>query len=336
MSSTLTNKHNLPTPMAVALAYDNYDYIDIPNYYSATTIIKSIRKIIMTDRAKKATSGPVLQLDVSDLTASSLGTAFHDRAESIFYDKQKYSRVLAKLGWSEEDINRIRVNPEEPVPAGYIPVYVERRVIGKLGKFHIGAKYDYIWDGDLADYKTCSVYSFGKPDKEEEWRLQGSINRWLNQDKVKHDHVTINMLFKDFSPNKAAQAKKGTYPPSNPHTIQIPLMTPRETKEYLQNKCQQLEYYANAPDGDIPLCSQQDLWQSAPKFRYYAKGVVTPRATRVFDSVTEAIKYQSEKNGAGIIVESPGEVKACNYCAGRTVCEQYTSLVTGGLVTPSE
>ena len=69
-----TNKNQLSLPLAVFLVNDTYDYDDRDRAISTTAILRSIRSIVLSmqhDTLEK-------EVDIIDLAASKLGTAFHD------------------------------------------------------------------------------------------------------------------------------------------------------------------------------------------------------------------------------------------------------------------
>ena len=68
----LTNKHDLNLAMQVWLLNDNYDYNTDPKYISATSLLKSVKQIILERRLSSGLEG-----DISDLITSKYGTAIH-------------------------------------------------------------------------------------------------------------------------------------------------------------------------------------------------------------------------------------------------------------------
>ena len=45
-----TNKNNIPLSLAVWLVTDEYDYVDKPNYISATSLLKPTRQLVLSKR----------------------------------------------------------------------------------------------------------------------------------------------------------------------------------------------------------------------------------------------------------------------------------------------
>jgi hypothetical protein len=56
------NESDIPIIMAVWLAHDEYDYVDDPNYISATTLLDSTRKIILSGRVQQAATQPIVDI----------------------------------------------------------------------------------------------------------------------------------------------------------------------------------------------------------------------------------------------------------------------------------
>ena len=82
-----------------------------------------------------------------------------------------------------------------------------------------------------------------------------------------------------------------------------------------------------ADENTIPLCSDEELWRTPTKYKYFSNPEAT-RATKNFDSYNEAYKYQQvEKKGKGIIKIIPGEARRCNYCIASSICSQHAKEV---------
>ena len=114
----LTNETDIPLALAVWLAADDYDYIHNPKYLSATSLLKPIKQIILGKRYSQEEG------DVSALVPSSLGSTIHAGIEKAW--TESYGPALKRLGYSDEVISKIRINPTEP-DKETIPVYLERR-----------------------------------------------------------------------------------------------------------------------------------------------------------------------------------------------------------------
>jgi hypothetical protein len=88
----------------------------------------------------------------------------------------------------------------------------------------------------------------------------------------------------------------------------------------------------DAPEEEIPQCTDEDLWRSDPVFKYYKNGDITAkRSTKNFDTHQEAVIYMSTENGGkGAIKEVPGQVTACKYCPAFMACTQKDSFIASG------
>ena len=314
-----TNKHDIPLALAVWLVADNYDYQDIPNYISATTLLKPLRQMILS--ARTLPSMLKVQPDLSELASRAMGNALHDSIEKAW--KYSYQKSLKILGYPEEVISRILVNPEpEQLKEDSIPVYLEQRQTKKVGKWTVGGKFDMVADGVVHDNKSTTVYAWINGGKDENYKMQGSIYRWLNPDKITEDFIRVNFIFTDWQRSKAAQDPE--YPQARTLCKEIPLLSIEETDAWVREKLAQIERYIDAPDSDIPLCSDEELWRAPTVYKYYADPTKTARATKIIgtDPVEAQRFFMVEKRGQGIVIPTGGEPKRCDYCDAVGHCSQ--------------
>lgn len=307
------NTKDIPLPMQVWLLHDTYDSKPESNYISATAILKPVKEIILAKRVNPE----FLVTDISDFVKARVGTALHDSIEQTWMQKSKYLRPLLEMtGISPEVAKNIKVNPKK-LGKNTIPVYIEQRAVKEFEGYKIGGKFDFIYDGILHDFKKTSAYTWVYGSMFEKYKLQGSIYRWLNQDKITNDFVRICFYFEDWK----EQLCNGTDYPS--YAIQykdIPLLSIPETELYLHNKLALINKYIDAPESDIPECTDEELWRSEDKYKYYSKPDAV-RATKVFDTLEEANAFCAEK-GKGIVKLVKGSVKYCEYCKAAPVCQQ--------------
>jgi hypothetical protein len=317
----ITNETGLSLELAVWLTHDDYDYINEDNYISVTGIMKPIRQIILPPRIPDA----VRKLDVVDFVASALGKSIHDSIEKSWLQQPEVK--LRKLGYSQDIIDRVRVNPTlEEVRASndIIPVYIEQRAIREYRGYKIGGKFDIVTDGIVKDNKSTSAFAWVAGTRDEDHILQLSLYRWIDaaqeHRKITQDFGAINYIFTDWSKMMARQNPK--YPDARVKTKQLPLMTFKEVEDYIDGKINLLEKWHDAPEKDIPHCSDAELWRSDPQFKYYADPAKTSgRSTKNFDTLIEANRHCAAQ-GKGIVITKPGEVKRCGYCAGFDACTQ--------------
>lgn len=322
----ITNNNNIDLTLAVWLLHDEYDYIDKPNYISATTLMKPLRQIVLPMRVPPEQR----TMDISDLIASSMGTALHDSIEKAW--TRNPWRALKILGYPDSVIQRVRINPTDADLAAHpdcIPIYLEQRAFKEVTvngvTYIIGGKFDLVLEGVVQDNKSTSVYTWVHGGKDDDYSLQGSIYKWLNPDKILDDIIRINFIFTDWK--KMDAARDPSYPQQRVAAKDVPLRTMVETDTWIRNKLSLVQQHMNTPENQLPECTDEELWRSDPKYKYYADpakaGTPGARSTKNFDNLPEAKVFMNqEKGGKGVIITVPGEVKRCGYCNAYEVCTQ--------------
>lgn len=317
----ITNETNISLALAVWLVHDDYDYSKEENYVSATSLMKPLRQIILPRRGVASRS-----VDVVDFAPRALGNSIHDSVEKAWV--KGYKKNLKKLGYPDQLIERVLVNPTAEELAAVkdaIPVYVEQRALKKVAtkntQWTVGGKFDMVTDGIVQDTKSTSAYTWVYGGRDDEHQLQGSIYRWLNPEKILEDYIRINYIFTDWQKSQAKQNPK--YPQQRVEHKDIPLLDITETELWVKNKLSQVEKYLEAPEKEIPECTDEELWLSDPKFKYYANADKTDgRSTKNFDSLKESQDFMASKGGKGTIISELGEPKRCDYCDAFDLCTQ--------------
>lgn len=326
----ITNKTGISLALAVWAVNDDYDYQSRPDYISVTTLMKPIRQIVLPRRIpEEERENP----DVIDLLSRAMGNSIHDSVEKAWV--VNYKANLRKLGTPNNVIARVLVNPTEADIQSLkalglgepILVYVEQRAFKKVKtarrEWTVGGKFDMVTDGIVNDTKTTTAYTWVYGGKDDDYRQQGSLYRWLNPDKIYEDFIRINFLFTDWS--KASAKTNPNYPQSRAEFKDIPLTDVTETEAWVVAKLEQVEKYMAAPESEIPLCTDEELWMSDPVFKYYAKpetAMAGGRATKNCDTMAEAREYMASKGGKGTIITVKGEPKRCDYCEAFDACSQ--------------
>lgn len=320
----LTNNAGLDLSIAVWLAVDDYSYDSRPNYISVTTLIKPIRQTVLARRVPMEERTE----DILDRVKSSIGNVLHAGIEHSW--KKRYESSLAKLGFPKRVIEAVRVNPEYIEP-DTIPVFTECRTEKEIGGFVVSGQIDLIIDWRLRDAKSTTVWAYQNQKSVESWKLQGSIYRWLNPEKIQHDEFLIQYLLLDWS--RALSGRDPNYPPHAVPTRSLELMGVRETEQWILNRLALLKQYMDAPEEDIPECNEEELWRSSPVYKYYANAAATGRSTKNFDDEATARQFMADKGSKGRIDVVPGQVKACLYCPAFSVCKQKDRLIADGSLT---
>lgn len=321
----ITNLKNFPLELAVWVAYNDYDFTPATNTISATGILKPLRQIILPPRLSG--DGRVV-LDVENLIASALGTAIHAAIQRA-WENGNYAKALRELGFGEDTIKRILINPlPQQITSDKVPVYIEQRasrtIVVQGIAITISGKFDMVCAGKVTDTKSTTVYSWIMGNKDDDYRLQMSIYRWLNPEKVTEDVGRINFVFTDWSKLDAKRRAGQNYPQNRLESKEISLLSLAETEEWIRQKLTLILRHQADAEKDVPECTDEELWMSAPTFKYYANPLTAEkggRATRNFDTMEEAQQYLSEK-GKGVVKEVKGDPKRCGYCPAFNICTQ--------------
>lgn len=319
--NTYSNTNAVPLSLAVFLASDSYDHDEAT--ISATTLIKPIRQIVLSNRVDNSASS----VDLVQMVSSRMGTAIHDGIERAWMTN--HETALTLLGYPKKVIERIRINPKpHELDEDTIPIYLEQRSHKQVGKHKVSGKFDFVGDGRVEDFKSTSTYTAINNTNDDKYILQGSIYRWLNPEIITRDDMAIQFIFTDWS---AARARaEPTYPQQRIQQRVLQLLSIEATDHYVKSKLDQIDRYMGVDESSIPLCSDEDLWRSDPVFKYYKNPEKTARSTKNFDTMQEARLRQIEDGGKGIVIERPGEVMACKYCSAFSVCSQKDRLISEG------
>lgn len=323
MAAKFRNVSDVPLAVAVFLASDNYEYTEEPNTISATSLLRSVRQIILGNRINPSAG----LTDLMDQVKNRVGAAIHDSIEIAW--TQNHSKALEALGYPQRVIDRIQINPRKSdLTPDSIPIYLEQRVSKKVGIWNITGKYDFVGEGYVQDFKTTSTYSYTKQVNADKYILQGSIYKWLNPEIITQSEMMIHYLFTDW---KASFSAGDDYPSKPVMTQRFKLLSLTETEQYITNKLNQINQYINSPEADLPLCTEDDLWRSEPVYKYYKNPANTNgRSTKNFTTMSDAAMRLNADGNVGIILTKPGEAKACKYCKAFSMCTQKDALIASG------
>jgi len=318
--ATIKNDSGLGITMAVWLAADGYnsgaDVAPAGELISATTLLKPTRQFILSQQV------PVTEdsiPDVTDRIAARLGHAIHNDIEETW--RNKYREAMTALGMAKGMIDSIRINPEE-VEEGTIPVYLEQRGFKEHNGVVVTGQFDEVINGELGDTKSTSVFAYLNNTNEKKYRLQGSIYRWINPELITSDIFTIRHVFTDWQRMMLKQNPK--YPAHRVIDVKYELLPILETESWINAKLAEIRRNIMLPQSEMIRCTEEELWRSAPQFKYYsdpAKAKLGGRSTKNFSTKQEAMTHV-QKSGKGTVVDVPGKVKACAYCPAFSICDQ--------------
>lgn len=284
----ITNHANLPMPF-VRMAEDEYEIK--PKRYSVTTLLKPVREILLNRRHNAE-----IEQDCSDMIWLLFGKAVHAVLE-------QYSK-----GASEFAEEKLTVELENSYTvSGVIDLY-------DLDK------------AEVVDYKTASVWKAIYKDYDD-WKKQGLAYAWLlRKNGLPCEKVVFYAILKDWSKTKAKTDHE--YPQSPVLRVEFNIKEIGEIDKFIRNKIDEIIFYEDKQDSELPLCSEEDRWNDGNKYAVMKKGRKT--ALRVLDSM-EAAEDWKTANGGDFIETRKGTDKKCiDYCLCCTKCDYYKSLQVGG------
>ena len=352
----ITDNHNIGFPLACMLIHNDYDYDPDDQSISATGLLKSIRRIILSQRHPELSQS----VDVSEMAAMATGNGMHAWLEYALQNGGTRKRALELIGHGAlHDLMDYCVSIEDApakIQAGRIPLLMERRSRLKIGEWEVSGKFDLIIGNTIYDLKTTSAWTYvfamkeynlmmqwfeepmsledvinfvGACPKLAAYVLQLSIYRWLNQSLPLKSEGNILFWFTDWSKKNTRSAD---YPKTRCMEMKVPLLEPGVTGAYLAHKLAALEEAKNLPDDDLPYCTSAELWQDPMKYKYF-KNPGNSRATKIYTDFTEADARYKKDGGVGIIETVHAPVKACGYCPVMHSCNQCRELQASGLFT---
>lgn len=326
MNAQFSNVSEVPLALAVFLASDFYDANPDENTISATTLLKPLRQVILPSRIAPGDG----LVNLADMMANRMGAAIHDGIEKAWVTN--HVPAMQALGLPQRVIDRVQVNPTAAeLKDDSIPVYMEQRLSRQFGKWTVTGKFDFVGEGMVQDFKSTSVWTYLNQVNAGKWTEQGSIYRWLDPKLIHQDVMEIHYIFTDWK--KAMSFSDPKYPPKRFHTQRFNLMSLQETQNYISKKLALIDEYWDADETDLPPCTDEELWRSEPRFKYYKSGDINAkRSTKNFDSRQEAVIWMTGPSGggAGAIKEVPGQVMACKYCPAFAACTQKNDLINSG------
>lgn len=342
-----SNPTNLPITLAVFLAHDDYSLVTSPSTFSATGLLKNAKQTVLASRVK-GTDASVS--DLESRRASTIGTAIHNGLEHAFLSS-KLPATLASLGLPEKVIKRFKVNPTEVSDnTTDIVVYTELRTNKELIGYTVSGECDFVCMGTVRDLKTTGSWKIGKALKEVgvhrqcstpedmqrncpslfDWVMQLSIYRWLMPNIITEDEGAIDYIITDWS--KLSSIKDKTYPPSAMGSIALDLFSEEVTELWIKRKLETIKKYWNSPEEDMPSCTDEELWSTAPRYKYYRNKEKLARASRVYDTPQEANAHMVKDGNTGVIIPTRKTVRYCSYCNSNSVCKQYQQYREQGCI----
>lgn len=281
----ITNKYNLP--QAIVELARKPSYSKGKAHLSVTEMMGSPKISILRKKFDNE-----IEVDVSSLSHSLLGTAFHKIMESY-------------------------VGPND---------ILEERLYAEFDGWHISGAIDkqtVTAEGiEVRDWKTVGVWAVQNP--KPEWEKQLNVYAWL----VEHvkgvpvTKLTIDAYLRDFSERESQT--RANYPKANIVSIDIPLWNMERREEYIRERIHEHSEarFAEETGAVLPPCTSEEMWEKETVYALKKDGNV--RAKSLHSSMEEA-EAALEEAGKGFHIETrPGERTRCaNYCTVSKFCEQY-------------
>lgn len=277
-----TNKHNLRAGIFEALTKDTYDGVkDDKNQISVSSLIgpPMVRQLWLKHSEE-------VEQDAIDMLWSVFGRSVHSVMDSI----SRNGRMIEE---------RLEIEKE-----GF-------RLSGKPDIFDIER-------GILEDYKITSAWSLVlSGGSKEEWDKQLNCYAYLIR-KVKGYEVksaNITAILRDWDKRKAAEDE--SYPQTPVKTIPVVLWSDEEQEKFITDRLRAHGEANRLPAESVAVCTKEERWFRPGKFAVKKAGA--KRADRVFDTMTEAVKYVGSSKL--VIEERPGVNTRCeSYCPVAKFC----------------
>lgn len=285
----LTNKHRLP------FAFENFErahpYDPGKSDISVTTLIDSPQITRLKSKHKDT-----LTEDVSDRIFSILGTAVHTILESAAADDCTVEERLY-ANWAEDGQDDIiiggQIDLQSPHPDGGII---------------------------LSDYKTTSAMTIQyNPDGKEEWTNQLNCYAALARiNKIDVRSIEVIAVLRDW--NRRSAERNHNYPQQAVIRVPMELWSQDTAEQYIEER---LAIHAD----ETAECTDAERWKRASKIKAYQldrNGIMRRRATKAFDTRTEAETFALDNPDISLLVEDPPVYTRCEkYCAVSEFCPQW-------------
>lgn len=284
----VSNKLNLPEAFVKAVSVTRHN---APGCYSATTLNKGTKEIILTDRHFDE-----IEVDAADQVWAVWGTAVHALMES------------------QPDNNFHEEKFKVPVSNSYVTGQVD--------------SYD-MENAIINDWKTASVWKIQYADFTD-WRQQGLTYAWLlQQSGLEVKKCRFIALLKDHSKSKAKF--DANYPQSPVYIYEFAVTPAdlEATGARIMKKVQEIEAAQKMSDDEIEACTAEERWADAEKWALMKNGRKT--AVKLYDNQQEAAAAAGEQGNSYYVEHRPAVSKKCDdYCNACKWCNFYKNMNKGG------
>lgn len=288
----ITNRHDLPEAVVRAIIKLQQPPSQNPREYRVTELVNSVRQVILYRRHWHE-----MEKDASELLHTLSGQSFHFVMQA--------ARVENAL-------------TEEEMHFDY-------------NGFRIWGHPDHYKDGLLEDYKDTKVWAVRiNGGQKFEWEFQLNLYaRALRELGFPVHRMRIIAKLKDWN---AIQAEKlRDYPRIPMMKINFRIWSDEEVNSAIGSRLKELSLAEifSTPDGVLPECTAEEMWESPTTFVVKKKGNKRAQnGTAKIEKIEEAMAWidslpEAERKNY-VIEERPGERKRCaKYCDASRWCNQY-------------
>jgi hypothetical protein len=279
----VTNKLHLPEAFVKAVSVERHNE---PGCYSATTLNKGTKEIILSDRHFDE-----ITVDAADSVWAVWGTAVHALLES------------------QPDNNFHEESFKVPVSNSFVTGQVD--------------SYD-MEHATICDWKTASVWKVQFADFSD-WYKQGMTYAWLlKQNGLDVRHCRFIALLKDHSKTKAKNDSSYPQSPVFIYEFDVTPEELAETRDRILNKVLEIESVNKLDDDNIEPCSAEERWADGEKWAVMKNGRKT--AVKLFDNSADADAMAGEMGNAYYVEHRPAISRKCGeYCLCKDFCNFYKS-----------
>lgn len=284
----VTNRLGLPAAFVNAVSVRRHN---APGCYSATTLNKGAKEIVLTDRHFDE-----LEADAADSVWAVWGTAVHALLES------------------QKDDNFHEEKFKVPVLNSYVTGQVD--------------SYD-MERGIINDWKTASVWKVQLGDFAD-WRLQGLTYAWLlTKSGLAVNKCRFVALLKDHSKTKAKNDREYPQSPVYVYEFDVTPDDLAATERRITNKVAEIEAAYKLADDEIAECSAAERWADGEKWAVMKNG--RKSAVKLFDSEADADAFAGEMGNSHYVEHRPAVSRKCaDYCQCKDFCNFYKAIKEAG------
>ena len=276
--------NNLKLPQAIVNACSTERHTP-KGTYSATTLLKGTREILLTSRHFDE-----IEQDVADMIWAIWGTAVHALLE-------------------EQDTKGVKEERLEIDVLG-------RKVSGQIDHQDLESLV-------ITDYKTASTWKVIFNDFDD-WDKQALIYAYLilMAKDVKITRARFIALLKDHS--KTDAKRRADYPQSPVHVHELEITDEKleEIEQFIFSKITELKENEEVADDDLPLCTAEERWASEDKWAIMKEG--RKSAVKLHDTEESAVQHLIDLDSKHYIEYRQGASRKCpDYCPAKDFCSQW-------------